>query len=82
MNYAKWLALLVAAAAAVGCCPVRWPASQGLAPSKAYIRYVALAVKEGDGRCFEGSAGDEKERESCAEVYASLKRELLKLEGP
>ena len=48
MSHAKRLAVLVAAAAAVGCCPVRWPETQRLAPAQAYVRYVAQAVKEGD----------------------------------
>lgn len=80
MSHAKRLALLVAAGAAMGCCPVRWPASQRLAPAKAYVRYVALAVKAGDERCYEEAKGNEEEMKGCAEVYSVLKRELLKLE--
>ena len=79
MNYAKWLALLVAAAAAVGCCPVRWPASQRLAPAQAYVRYVALAVKDGDTKCA-NEAKTKEEAEACITVYAELKTTLIKLE--
>jgi len=81
MSHAKRLALLVAAAAAVGCCPVRWPASQRLAPAKAYVRYVALAVKDGDERCA-NEAKTKEEAEACITVYGELKTVLIKLEGP
>lgn len=81
MSHAKRLALLVAAAAAVGCCPVRWPSSQGLAPAQAYVRYVALAVKEGDARCAK-EAQTKAEAEACIAVYGDLKTALIKLEGP
>lgn len=79
---AQRVALLALVVASVGCCPVRWPTSQRLAPSKAFVRYVALAVKEGDGRCYEEAKGNEDEMKGCAEVYSVMKRELLKLEGP
>lgn len=82
MSHAKRLAVLALAAAAMGCCPVRWPASQRLAPAKAYVRYVALALKAGDERCYEEAKGNEEELKGCAEVYAVIKRELLKLEEP
>ena len=54
-GHAKRLAVLVLAAAAVGCCPVRWPSSQRLAPAQSFVRYVAQAVKEGDRQCAEAS---------------------------
>jgi len=78
---AKWLAVLALAAAAMGCCPVRWPASERLAPSQAFIRYVALSVKEGDKRCAEESKTKD-EAEACVQVYSELKTVLIKLEGP
>lgn len=81
MSHAKRLAVLVAAAAAVGCCPVRWPASQRLAPAQSFIRYVALAVKDGDERCAAESKTKE-EAEACITVYGELKTVLIKLEGP
>jgi len=81
MSHAKRLALLVAAAAAVGCCPVRWPASQRLAPAQAYVRYVALAVKDGDTKCA-NEAKTKDEAEACITVYGELKAVLIKLEGP
>lgn len=79
--HAKRMALLALAAAAVGCCPVRWPASQGLAPAKAYVRYVALAVREGDKQCA-AEAKTKDEAEACVTVYGDLKTVLIKLEGP
>ena len=54
-GHAKRLAVLVLAAAAVGCCPVRWPSSQRLAPAQSFVRYVAQAVKEGVRQCAEAS---------------------------
>ena len=81
MSHAKRLAVLVAAAAAMGCCPVRWPASQRLAPAQAYVRYVALAVKDGDTKCA-NEAKTKDEAESCITVYGELKTVLIKLEGP
>ena len=81
MSHAKRLALLVAAAAAVGCCPVRWPTSQRLAPAQSFVRYVALAVKDGDVRCAE-AAKTKEEAEACIHVYGELKTVLIKLEGP
>ena len=80
-GHAKRLAILVAAAAAVGCCPVRWPASQRLAPAQSFVRYVALAVKDGDVRCAE-AAKTKEEAEACIQVYGELKTTLIKLEGP
>lgn len=81
MSHAKRLAILVAAAAAMGCCPVRWPETQRLAPAQAYVRYVAQAVKEGDKRCAEASTKKE-ELEACIAVYGDLKTTLIKLETP
>ena len=81
MSHAKRLAVLVAAAAAVGCCPVRWPASQRLAPAQAYVRYVALAVKDGDTKCA-NEAKTKEEAEACITVYGELKTVLIQLEGP
>lgn len=81
MSHAKRLAVLVAAAAAVGCCPVRWPSSQGLAPAKAYVRYIALAVREGDKQCA-AAATTKDEAEACVQVYGEVKTVLIKLEGP
>ena len=81
MSHAKRLALLAAAAAAVGCSPVRWPASQGLAPAEAYVRYLALAVREGDRQCAEASKTKD-EAEACVQVYGEVKTVLIKLEGP
>ena len=81
MSHAKRLAILVAAAAAMGCCPVRWPASQRLAPAQSFIRYVALAVKDGDAKCAE-AAKTKEEAEACIQVYGELKTTLIKLEGP
>lgn len=81
MSHAKRLAVLVLAGAAMGCCPVRWPSSQRLAPAQAYIRYVALAVKDGDERCAAESKTKE-EAEACIQVYGELKSALIKLEGP
>jgi phosphotransferase system HPr-like phosphotransfer protein len=81
MSHAKRLAVLVAAAAAVGCCPVRWPSSQRLAPAQSFIRYVALAVKDGDERCAV-EAKTKEEAEACIQVYGELKTVLIKLEGP
>lgn len=81
MSHAKRLAVLVAAAAAVGCCPVRWPSSQRLAPAQSFIRYVALAVKDGDERCAAESKTKE-EAEACIQIYGELKTVLIKLEGP
>lgn len=81
MSHAERLAILVAAAAAVRCCPVRWPETQRLAPAQAYVRYVAQAVKEGDKRC--AAATDKKEElEACVAVYGDLKTVLVKLEAP
>jgi hypothetical protein len=81
MSHAKRLAVLVAAAAALGCCPVRWPETQRLAPAQAYVRYVAQAVKEGDKRC--AAATDKKEElEACIAVYGDLKTVLVRLEAP
>ena len=81
MSHAKRLALLVAAAAAMGCCPVRWPTSTRLAPAQSFVRYVALAVKDGDVRCAE-AAKTKEEAEACIQVYGELKTVLIKLEGP
>ncbi len=81
MSHAKRLAVLVLAVAAMGCCPVRWPSSQRLAPAQAYIRYVALAVKEGDARCAK-EAQNEQEAAGCIAAYGELKSVLIKLEGP
>ena len=81
MSHAKRLAILVAAAAAVGCCPVRWPETQRLAPAQAYVRYVAQAVKEGDKRCA-AATDKEEELKACVAVYGELKSVLIKLEGP
>lgn len=81
MSHAERLAILVAAAAAVGCCPIRWPETQRLAPAQAYVRYVAQAVKEGDKRC--AAATDKKEElEACIAVYGDLKTVLVRLETP
>jgi hypothetical protein len=80
-GHAKRLALLVAAAAAVGCCPVRWPSSQGLAPAQNYVRYLALVVKDGDKRCADESKTKD-EAEACIQVYGEVKTVLIKLEGP
>ena len=80
-GHAKRLAVLVAAVAAVGCCPVRWPTSQRLAPAQSFVRYVALAVKEGDRQCAAESKTKE-EAEACIQVYGELKTTLIKLEGP
>ena len=81
MSHAKRLAVLVFAGAAMGCCPVRWPSSQRLAPAQAYIRYVALAVKDGDERCAQ-EAQTKQEAEACIQVYGELKSALIKLERP
>ncbi len=81
MSHAKRLAVLVLAVAAMGCCPVRWPSSQRLAPAQAYVRYVALAVKDGDERCAK-EAQTKAEAEGCIAVYGDLKATLIKLEGP
>ena len=81
MSHAKRLAVLVLAAAAVGCCPVRWPETQRLAPAQAYVRYVAQAVKEGDKRCA-AATDKEEELKACVAVYGELKSVLIKLEGP
>lgn len=81
MSHAKRLAVLVLATAAVGCCPVRWPETQRLAPAQAYVRYVAQAVKEGDKRCAEASTKKE-ELEACIAVYGDLKTVLVRLEAP
>jgi hypothetical protein len=78
---AQRVALLALAAASVGCCPVRWPTSQRLAPAQAYVRYVALAVREGDKQCAKESQ-TEAEAAACIQVYGELKTVLLKLEGP
>ena len=80
-GHAKRLAILVVAAAAVGCCPVRWPETQRLAPAQAYVRYVAQAVKEGDKRCAEAT-NKKEELEACVAVYGDLKTVLVKLEAP
>jgi len=81
MNHAKRVAVLAVAVASMGCCPVQWPTQERLAPSTSFIRYIALAVKEGDKRCAE-SATKKEELEACVEVYGQLKTALLKLEGP
>lgn len=81
MSHAKRLAVLALAGAAVGCCPVRWPSSQRLAPAQSFVRYVALAVKDGDERCAAESKTKE-EAEACIQVYGELKSALIKLEGP
>jgi hypothetical protein len=80
MRHAKWLAVLVFAGSVSGCCGPRWPTQDGIAPAKAYVRYVALAVKKGDDKCFEAAQGDDAAKRGCAEVYGVLKRELIKLE--
>ena len=79
--HAKRLALLVAAVAAVGCCPIRWPEEARLAPAQSYVRYVAQAVKEGDKRCA-AATNKKEELEACVQVYSELKTVLIKLEGP
>lgn len=80
MSHAKRLAVLVLATAAVGCCPVRWPETERLAPAQSYVRYIAQAVKEGDKRC--AATDKEEELKACATVYSELKTVLIKLEGP
>lgn len=81
MSHAKRLAVLALAGAAMGCCPVRWPSSQRLAPAQSFVRYVALAIKDGDERCAAESKTKE-EAEACIQVYGELKSALIKLEGP
>lgn len=81
MSYAKRLAILGIAVALVGCCPVQWPTHERMAPATSFVRYIALAVKEGDKRCAE-SATKKEELEACVEVYGQLKTTLIKLEGP
>lgn len=80
-GHAKRLAVLVLAAAAVGCCPVRWPTSSRLAPAQSYVRYVAQAVKEGDRQCAEASK-TAAEAQACVDVFNALKDTVLKMETP
>lgn len=80
-GHAKRLALLALAAAAVGCCPVRWPSSQRLAPAQSYVRYVAQAVREGDRQCAEASK-TAAEAQACVDVFNALKDTVLKMETP
>jgi len=80
-GHAKRLALLVAAVAAMGCCPVRWPSSQRLAPAQSYVRYVAQAVREGDRQCAE-AAKTAAEAQACVDVFNALKDTVLKMEAP
>lgn len=80
MKHAKRLAILVLAASAMGCCPSRWPSQAELTPSKAFIRYVAAAVKDGDTRCAKESKTI-PQAEECIYVYGELKTLLIKLEG-
>lgn len=78
---AQRVALLALAAAAMGCCPVRWPTSQRLAPAQSYVRYVAQAVREGDKQCAEASK-TAADAQACVDVFNALKDTVLKMETP